>query len=246
MAAGTNTPANAGKKNGGKKNDGKAGSGGKGHGWYVVLLAVVAGVLGFLFGIQYEYERNAVSPVAPPNVGPPRDRPVRPAPARFPADSSLPECKELVACGPVDPATFSPGRDLVRIDDPRVWFESDHGSNQEEDDHTVHRCLEEPLLRLVELAAQRGASLKVHDSYRPTGLHRSNSLHREGRAIDLTSDGLSLEELAKLCWQAGFDWVFYESTVKTGAHIHVSARGSRAPVRAGGVATNAVAREVPD
>lgn len=226
MAAGAKKPA------GGKSKDGKAKAGGGSHAWHVLLLAVIVAAFAFLSGIQYEQGREARA-VTPPAPAPapqsaahvrPLDQPVRAAPAHFPPDSCLPAGKEFVACGPVNPATFSPGRDLMRFEDPRVWFESDHGHGHEDDDHTIHRCLEEPFRRLVELAAKRGAQIKDYDGYRPNGVHRNDSLHREGRAIDITAEGIPLEELAKLCWQAGFDWVFYENSVKSGAHIHCSVR----------------------
>ena len=50
------------------------------------------------------------------------------------------------------------------------------------------------------------------------------SLHKEGRAIDVTCDQMPLEELAKLCWISGFDWVYYEARKGKGPHIHCSVR----------------------
>ena len=40
------------------------------------------------------------------------------------------------------------------------------------------------------------------------------------------------EELAKLAWQAGYDWVYYENSRGTGPHVHASVRadGPRMPV----------------
>ncbi len=151
--------------------------------------------------------------------------PRRELPARFPPNTTLPDMRENAASGSIHMPTFSPGRDLVYVDDPRVWWESDHdGESDDECDHTFHRSLEAPLRRVIEAVAVRGATLKVQDAYRPTGIHNGRSLHREGRAIDLTCDGLPLEELAKLCWQAGFDWVFYERPTGGGDHIHASVR----------------------
>jgi hypothetical protein len=229
MAAGPKKPAPGGKgketKEGAAKKPGAVAGG-----WYVLLLAAVVAAFAFLAGVEYGQVRAgraqpADAVPASTASGRPLDEPVRAAPARFPADSSLPDGKELLASGPVDPAHFSPGRDLLRFEDPRVWFESDQGG-YEDDDHTMHRCLKDPLCRLVTLAQQRHAQIRVYDAYRPAGIHRTNSLHREGRALDLAADGLSLEDLAKLCWQSGFDWVFYENAAKSGAHIHCSARCS--------------------
>ena len=120
--------------------------------------------------------------------------------------------------------SFSPGRDLVHIEDTRVWWESDNDAGDDEDDHTIHRSMEAPLKALIELVSQRGATLKVQDTYRPSGVHNSRSLHKEGRAIDLTAKDMSLEELAKLCWVAGFDWVYYEAKAGSGSHVHCSVK----------------------
>ena len=198
-------------------------SGGPAGGMVLLLSAVIA-CASFFGGIRYQQAHSARLIAAAGPHGRPVDRPVRPEPARFPADTCLPDAKEIVAAGPIDCATFSPGRDLLRFDDPRIWFESDHVAGREDDDHTVHRCVEEPLRRLVTLMAQRQAHLRVFDGYRPMGVHLTKSLHREGRAIDIASDELSLEDLAKLCWASGFDWVFFENSARGGAHIHASVR----------------------
>ena len=164
---------------------------------------------------------------------PPPDlhNPVREAPAAFPPDSNLPRGKEIYASGPIDLARFNPTNDLVRFADKRVWFESDNdhpGDN--EDDHVVHRAMEVPLGRLVNLLEKKGGRLKVQDAYRHADknpIHMATSLHCEGRAVDLTCEKVSLSELAKLSWQAGFDFVLYEVPRKSGVHLHCSVK--RAP-----------------
>jgi len=150
--------------------------------------------------------------------------PIRPPPSTFPANTHKPDVREGVGSGSIELGSFSPGRDLVYVDDSRVWWESDHDDADEEDDHSVHRSLEPPLRRLIELVAARGATLKVQDTYRPSGIHNSKSLHKEGRALDVTCDELSLEDLAKLCWSAGFDWVYHETRGSGGAHVHCSVK----------------------
>ena len=151
--------------------------------------------------------------------------PVREEPSSFPADTNLPRGREILASGAIDPATFDPERDLMRLDDDRVWWESDHdGPSDTEDDHMIHIAMERPLRRLIELISQLGGRLEVHDAYRPTGKHVRGSLHREGRAVDLTCDELGLEKLAKVCWAAGFDWVYHEVKSRQGAHVHCSVR----------------------
>jgi hypothetical protein len=174
-------------------------------------------------------EKPAAEEAKPPP--PDLHRPVRAAPAAFPPDSNLPRGKETYASGPIDLCAFDPARDLVRFEDARVWFESDHdGPGDDEDDHLIHRAMEVPLRRLANLLEQKGGRLKVQDAYRhaeSNRIHMATSLHCEGRAVDLTCEGASLSDLAKLCWQAGFDFVLYEVPKRSGVHLHCSVR--RAP-----------------
>ena len=170
---------------------------------------------------------------------------LRPFPATFPRRSCMPDMREAEACGSISNSLFSPGRDLVFVDDSRVWWESEFdGDTDDECDHTMHRGIEAPFRRLVELVCASNATLRVQECYRPTGIHSGASLHKEGRALDLTCPDLdpsvpktsptnpdqvlptplSLEILAKLCWAAGFDWVYYEVPRNSGAHLHVSMR----------------------
>ena len=131
-----------------------------------------------------------------------------------------------MASGGLQPEHFFPEYDLVRVEDDRVWWESEHDHGDTEDDHIMHRSMEEPCRRLIELVSQAGGKLKIQDAYRPSGIHSARSLHKEGRALDLTAEGISLEKLAKLCWAAGFDWVYYEVPKKSGVHIHASVRAN--------------------
>ena len=178
---------------------------------------------------------------------------VRPFPDKFPRRACMPDLKESEASGAVSNSLFSPGRDLVYVDDPRVWWESDFdGDADDEDDHSMHYAIVPAFRRLVELVAMSNATLRVQEAYRPASSlspHSRLSLHKEGRALDLTCPDLdpsvpmidprngkqvlpsqvSLEILAKLCWAAGFDWVYYEVPKSNGAHLHVSARRDAAP-----------------
>jgi hypothetical protein len=148
---------------------------------------------------------------------------IRSEPPSFPPGTHLPPIRELFVCGGIDLVNFSPSNELVRVDDDRVWWQSDNDPDTTEDDHLVHVSLEPHLRRLIELVHQCNGKLKVHDAYSLKNIHTPLSLHKEGRAIDVTADGLSLEKLAKLCWVAGFDWVYYEKGTGTrGAHIHCS------------------------
>lgn len=150
--------------------------------------------------------------------------PVREAPQRFQRDTHMPNITEAKVSGARAPHMFSAGRDLTHIDDKRVFWESDNDTNDDECDHSMHKAMEEPLLLLIELVHAADGTLEVHDAYRASGVHNTRSLHKEGRAIDLTCDELGLEELAKLCWSAGFDWVYYEASARGGAHVHCSVK----------------------
>ena len=152
--------------------------------------------------------------------------PVRDEPATFPRNHRMPTRSEYPSSGRINLATFNPTHDLVYVEDDRVWWESDYDKNDTEDDHQVHRSIEVPLRRLINLVHENGGRLKVQDAYRALGIHHANSLHKEGRALDLTCDELGLEKLSKLCWAAGFDWVFHEAPKRGGHHVHVSTKTS--------------------
>lgn len=176
-------------------------------------------------------QKPAVEEVRPKPAPPPDlHNPVRPAPASFPPDSNLPRGKEIYASGPIDLDTFSPSNMLVRLEDARVWFESDrNNAGDNEDDHEIHRAMEVPLRRLINLLEKKGGKLKIHEAYRAAhknDVHLATSLHCEGRAVDLTCERLSLGDLAKLAWQSGFDFVLYEKPRKSGLHLHCSVKRS--------------------
>jgi hypothetical protein len=187
----------------------------------VVVLA--AGVAAFL--------ATRPRPPAPPSAAtvrktpvPPLDQPIRAEPARFPVGTHLPPIKEILISGPIDLQTFSPTGSLTRVDDRRVWWESDHDRSEAEDDHIVNRSLEQPLRRLIELVTQNSGVLEVRDAYRPMGIHKQISLHKEGRAVDVTCSNMPLDRLAKLSWAAGFDWVYLEGRNGQASHVHCSVR----------------------
>jgi len=150
--------------------------------------------------------------------------PVREITSHFRADTHRPTKNEAETSGKRDPELFSPGRDLIFVDDPRVYWESDNDKNDDECDHSMHKSMEKPLRLLIELVHARGGTLEVQDSYRASGVHNTRSLHKEGRAIDITCDELGLEKLASLAWASGFDWVYYEKSSRGGAHVHCSVK----------------------
>ena len=176
------------------------------------------------YAVAQAEEPEPAEPLRPPPEPIDYSKPVRPIPARFPLHTRMPGPREINHSTPISAVDFDPERDLVVIEDDRVWWESDNDDHtgDTENDHVMHRAMEVPFRRLVELAVAEGITLKVQDTYRAEGVHHASSLHKHGRAIDLTAFDTPLSRVGALTWAAGFDWVYYEK--KGGYHIHASVK----------------------
>nr|PZN23661.1 MAG: hypothetical protein DIU78_13515 [Pseudomonadota bacterium] len=156
--------------------------------------------------------------------GPPLGRDSGARPAALAPGTHFPPVSEARIVGGISTRVKrgSPAfRRLVRGATPSIVFKDEEATGA---DLLMTPRLRTRLHELARLVTREwpGVRLRVTEAWDEDSEHGENSIHYEGRAVDVTTsdrDRRKLGRLAGLAIQAGFDWVSHERD-----HVHASVR----------------------